>query len=299
MNATGFSPSKTQQWFRNYAKRLSNSFFSSGLIEHNVTKGESREYQILDTLANLLPTRFSIMRNVVIVDSQDGESPKFDGVLLDRTIWPLLVQVGETVVALLESVPAAIEVKSSLSVRDLHDIFSKTEKLRSMKCASAEAFFCPPLVTAFAYKCQNTKLTFFDFSIHMHMFPDFTPTLICILNQALFGLVRQDGATFLQVDQPGAGNIPVMLETQDDTLLIYLYFLSRWASMGSKTVDTFLKYSDVVFSNLTAFHFDTDFIRRIASDSSARDKARACFKGKPGESIKEAYVTARGQVGLM
>lgn len=298
MNTQGPAPSKTQQWFRNHAQMLMISHSSSGLIEHKVTKGESREYQILDTLGHLLPASISVGRNVVIVDSQDVESRKFDGALLDRSIWPLLFQDDKTVVAMLESVLAAIEVKSSLGTSDLKDIFSKTDRLRRMKCVGAGAFVCPPLVTAFAYECPNTKLAFFDFAVHASKFPDFTPTLICILNQALFGLAREDGATLLPIDQPSAGHIPAMFETHDDTLLVYLYFLSRWAAMGSKTVDTFLKYSETVFSNLTAFHFDADFLRRIAADGSARGKARACFKGNAGKSIREVYVMARAQIGL-
>jgi len=277
---------------------LMTSYHSSGLIEHKVTKGESREYQILDTLKHLLPTQISVVRNVVIVDSQDTESPKFDGALLDRSVWPLLFQDYETVVVMLESVLAAVEVKSSLGASDLQDIFGKAQKLRSMKCAGTGSFVCPPLVTAFAYECPNTRLAFFDFAVHSAKFPGFTLTLICILNQALFGLAREEGVTFLPVDQPNADHIPVMFETRDDTLLIYLYFLSRWAAMGSKAVDTFLKYSEAVFSNLTAFHFDADFLHLVASDSSARSKARSCFGGKPDKSIKEAYLTAKRQVGL-
>lgn len=299
LNDPDSPPSKAQKWFRNHASMLMTSYRSSGLIEHKVTKGESREYQILDTLNLLLPARISVERNIVIVDSQDTESPKFDGALIDRSFWPLLFQEeGGTKVVMLESVLAAIEVKSSLNKPDLQDIFEKTKKLRSMKCAGNGAFLCPPLVTAFAYECPNTRLTFFDFAVHSGKFPDLTPTLICILNQALFGLARQDGATFLPVDQPGTGHIPVIFETQDDTLLIYLYFLSRWATMGSKTADTFRKYSKVVFSNLTVFHFDADFLGYLASDPSAQEKARSCFEGNKNKSIEEAYLEARNQVGL-
>ena len=207
LNAVGSSPSKTQQWFRNYAKNLVTSFRSSALIEHKVTKGESREHQIFDILDKLLPNRTSLKRNVVIVDSQDAESPKFDGILLDRSFWPLLLQENNTTVAMVESVLAAFEVKSSLGTTELQDIFSKAQKLRSMKY-HAGSFISPPLVTAFAYECPNSKLAFFDFAVHSQMSPDFNPSLICILNQALFGLARKDGATLLPMDQPSAGHIP-------------------------------------------------------------------------------------------
>lgn len=303
MSGTGLNPldpsmSKTQQWFRNYAENLMTSYKSIALIEHKVTKGESREHQILDTLEKLLPTRVSVKHDVVIMDSQDTQSPKFDGVLLDRSLWPLLFQDSNTVVAMLESVLAAVEVKSSLGTSELKDIFSKAQKLRDMKSMSAVAFISSPLVTAFAYECPNIKLAFFDFAVHSQKCPDSTSSLICILNQALFGLARKDGTTLLPVDQPKAGHIPVMFQTQEDTLLIYIYFLSRWATIGSKTVDTLTKYSEAVFSSLVAFHFDTDFLCSVVSESSALNKARTCFEGEPGKSIKEAYAIARGRIGL-
>ena len=298
LNALGSSPSKTQQWFQNYAKDLMSSYESSALIEHKVTKGESREYQIFDILDKLLPTRISVKRGVVIVDSQDAESPKFDGVLFDRSLWPLLFQDNDTVVIMLESVLAAFEVKSSLGTHDLQDIFSKAQKLRNMKYMSAGSFFSPPLVTAFAYKCPNRNLAFFDFAVHAQKFPDSTPSLICVLNEALFGLARSDGTRLLCVEQPSAGHIPVMFQTQVDTLLIYIYFLSRWATIGSETIDTFMKYSEMAFSSLVAFHFDSDFLYSVTSSPSARDKARTCFKGNSSKSINDAYAIARGQIGL-
>jgi len=84
-----------------------------------------------------------------------------------------------------------------------------------------------------------------------------------------------------------------MFQTQEDTLLIYVYFLSRWATIGSKTVDTFMKYSETVFSSLVAFRFDTDFLYSVTSSQSALNKARTCFKGNSSKSINDAYAIAR------
>lgn len=298
LNPLGSSPSRTQQWFRNYAENLMLSYDSSALIVHKVTKGESRESQIFDILEKVLPTRISAKRGVCIIDSQDAESAKFDGVLFDRSLWPLLFQDNDTVVIMVESVIAAFEVKSRLDTRELRDIFSKAQKLRSMKCMSPVSFFSPPLVTAFAYKCPNRNLAFFDFAVHSQESPNSTPSLICVLNQALFSLARSDGNTLLCVDQPSAGHIPVMFQTQVDTLLIYIYLLSCWAAPESKTIGTFMKYSERVFSSLVVFRFDSDFLCKVTSSPSALDKARTCFKGNSSKSINDAYAIARGQIGL-
>jgi hypothetical protein len=153
-------------------------------------------------------------------------------------------------------------------------------------------------VTVFAYECPNDKLAFFDFAVHSRRFPDFTASLICTLNQALLGLARKDETTLLIVDQPRVGDTPVIFQTQEDTLLIYIYLLSRWATVGSDNVDTFTKYSDPVFSRLEAFHFDTDFLDSIIADQSVLKKARACFEGNASESLQHVYIFARGQIGL-
>jgi len=297
LNAGVSSPSKTQQWFRNYAEGLMASFKSSGLLEHRVTKGESRERQIFGILDKLLPTLLFLKQDVVIVDSWDAESPKFDGVLFDRKFWPLLFQESNIAVAMVESVYAAFEIKSSLGTSELQDIFSKAQKLRSMKCIPG-SLTSPPLVTAFAYQCPNSKLAYFDFAVNSQRFPNFTPSLICILNQALFGLIRKEGTTPSLIDQPSVGHIPVIFQTQEDTLLIYIYLLSRWATAGTDSVDTFMKYSEKVFSGLKGFHFDADFLDSVTSDPSALNKARTCFEGNSNKNIKDAYVIARGQIGL-
>lgn len=298
MTAHGSPPSKTQRWFRLLSQNLDASFQASALIEHNVTKGEDRESQILDVLERLLPTRISVGRNVVIVDSTDVESPKFDGVLFDRTLWPLLFQQDQTVTAMLESVLAAIEVKSSLDSAGLMDIFAKANRLRNMKPVGSTEVGCPRLVTGFAYKCPNTNLAFFDFAARSCASPEVSPTLVCILSHALLGLAREEEGLLLPVDIPYRGHIPVMYSAGTDTLLMYLHFLSQWATLGSKTVDTFRRYSKSVFAGSTVFHFDEDFLLAVTSDSPAREEARQCFQRHPHKSVGEAYLTARSKLGL-
>ena len=104
MNAPGSILSSTQQWFRIYSGNLASSYQSSALIDHNPTKGGSRENQILDLLRNLLPKCCEIGSNVTIHDSSDRQTSKFDGAILNRWTWPLLYSEGGAVVAPLESV---------------------------------------------------------------------------------------------------------------------------------------------------------------------------------------------------
>lgn len=226
---TEAAPTNTQGWLRDYSDALAISFRASGRIKHTVTKGESREHQILDTLSKLLPTKAYVEPNVVIVDSTDVQSPKFDGGLIDRTLWPRIFADGNTTGVMIESVLAAIEIKSSLEKPELEDIFKKSAKLRAMRSGQRK-----PLITAFAYECPNPNLSFFDFATAFHRSPEGSPSSVCILNEQLFALARAVGQRLVPEDEPNDAALPVLYTPGDDTLLVYVHFLSQWITAGDK-----------------------------------------------------------------
>jgi hypothetical protein len=200
-----------QGWLRDHSELLALSFVSSEPIKHNVTKGKSRERQILDTLHELLPARVSVEKDVIIVDATDAQSPSFDGALVDRTFWPQIFTIDGTPVAMIESVFAAVEVKSSLGKSDLVDIFQKSSTLRTMEFNVGDSPMRRPFVTAFAYKCPNANLSFFDFATYFARAPESSPSLICILNASLFSLADiVSGKTVPTVFPPC---VPVLFES--------------------------------------------------------------------------------------
>lgn len=297
MTGTKLRPTKAQEWFRTYSALLAASFCGSARIAHNVTKGESREYQVLDTLRDVLPERVSVERGVVIVDASGAESKKFDGVLLDRTSWPRLFQRGPAIVAMIESVVAVIEVKSSLNRTELRDILGKARALRTLRCANSVPIRPPPVV-AFAYECPNANLSFFDFAAAFHADPSHAPSVVCVLDRCLFTLARSDGEVLRAEEVPAAHHVPVLLKADGDTLLILVYILSRWASTGTDAADIFLTYSLPLFRGLTAFHFDEDFLDAISSGGDSLTRARQCFTRKPSANINHLYLLARDRLGL-
>jgi hypothetical protein len=195
---------------------------------------------------------------------------------------------------MLDSVLAAIEVKSSLNKSEMNDIFSKCAALRRMLALDKR-----PLVTGFAYECANSNLSFFDFATSFSYSPDHSPSLVCILNQSIFGLARVDNGALLPVDEPHPDAIPVLFTTNEDTLLMYLYFLSRWATSGTGIADLFMRYSADLFSHMRSFHFDADFLDAVATDKSALAAARKCFERKRKVDIDHPYGEARKSIGLL
>jgi hypothetical protein len=288
-----FEITKAQKWLREYSLGLESSFRSSGLIQHPPTKGGSRESQVLDALSKLLPKKLSIIENVVICDSTDAESQKFDGALIDYTLWPRLFVNENTTCAMVESIRAAIEIKSSLVKKEMDDIFSKSASLRQMSSAGSL-----PYVTAFSYKCPNSNLSFFDFSTLFSSSAKLSPSLICILNQHLFCLAKLEGGKAIPVYEPNSDAIPTLFNTGEDTLLVYLYFLSHWVTSDIESANFFKRYSDNVFQKMECFHFDRDFLDAVQSDKRKLFKARKCFERKAKSDITILYAEARRKLGL-
>jgi len=290
--------SKTQQWFYSLSQGLLASFRGSAAIEHRVTKGESREGQILDVLQGLLPTRLVLKSKVAIIDSADTESPSFDAVLFDRSFSPLLFVQNRTSVAMIESVVAAIEIKSNLGTGDLEDVFAKARKLTQMKRVAMGVAPPAPRVTAFAYECPNLNLSFYDFSVKFKAAPLESPNLICVLGKGLFTTADSEVRPLSPVDVPEAGQSPILFGTGMDSLFLYLYFLSRWMAARTGMADILRKYGGTLFANPEAFYFDQDFLTTVLSDNRARDLARTAFEGSGASDIRLPYQKARTAMGL-
>lgn len=286
------STTAAQDWCRNLAEGLELSFRGSAAIAHNVTKGDSREHQVLDVLEAILPTKISVGRNVTIADSAGIQSPKFDGVLIDRSAWPLLYSQDRTTIAMIESIVAAFETKSALTRATIRDIFSKTAALRAMNCNVLR-----PKVTAFAYRCPNRNLSFFDYATSAGDLPAGAVPLVCILNSSVFGMVNPVSHAGLSQRELAEG-IPVLLRSGKDSLLLYIFILSSWSSLDASYATLFRAYNESLFAEAKGFFFGEDFLEAIRSDADARSSARQCFVGKARSDIKSIYRKARSEIGL-
>lgn len=182
--------SQTQEWLRVLSRNLENSYLGSADIKHKSTSGKVRENQILDVLLSLLPKKLSLKRNVVIINSDDKQSNKFDGVLVDDTNWPQIYYIDTMIVAPIESVRIAFEIKSNLDKGDIDKIFDEAKNLGKMKPHQVSDF---PLVAGFSYKCTNVNLAFYDFVDNFVNNEEYNPSLICVLNKAIFCLMNDSG----------------------------------------------------------------------------------------------------------
>jgi len=290
---------KWQQWMRTYSTRLQASFDSSALLEHSVTKGESREAQILDVLAALLPNIATVERNVVVIDSEDRESPSFDGVLLDRRVLPLLNKDGDYLVAMLEAVGYCFEVKSTIELAEIEDIFAKSAALGAMKRSASGSWSHNPLLSAFGFRAPNLNLAFLDFATRFVRDPAAAPGQLCILNRALFAPVERRSEQFAIVDAPSDAAEPALLDVGEDALLVYLYSLSRGVTQQHSVPSAIMtSYGADLFNAQAAFRFDADFLARVSASDEHSTSARETFKRTDAEAIDSVYKRARQAVGL-
>lgn len=93
-----------QYWLRHYSQLLAASFESLSVIKHAVTKGDSRDYQILDILSKLLPGRAAVERGA-IMDSNGTQAPQTDGAIFAGDEWPRFYADNGNTVLMLESMP--------------------------------------------------------------------------------------------------------------------------------------------------------------------------------------------------
>jgi hypothetical protein len=270
------APSKSQIWARNYSRILSISYESSSQIEHNVTKGDSREHQILDTLRNLLPKKYLFENNVVINNSEGFETKKFDGVIYDGDNWPMLLNDNSIVVCPVESVKLVFEIKSDLNSSELEKIFNEAGNLITASKVSG----CKPQIAAFAYKCTSLKLMFYDF-VTRSLTGEGYPSLICILNVGIFCYLDAEGAISKSPDE---NCIPIFLRTGDDSLLLFTYLLTEHITELHIT-SVIKKYSSQLFGNIDYFTFDKSFLKRLEAGENYRKK----FEGNYEVDIQEVY----------
>lgn len=153
-------------------------------------------------------------------------------------------------------------------------------------------------VTAFAYECENTNLAFFDFVSLYLASSDYSPSLICVLNKNLFGFAMEIGTHLVPHDQPNQFALPVMYETGEDSLLVYVHYLSQWISSNTDVSFAYYQYTSALFDSLAVFHFDADFISLISSDVSLKEDARNSFLRTGEKPMSEVYNLARSSIGL-
>lgn len=116
-------------------RQLLEKFKESNTIPHAATKGALREAYLRQFLAEFIPVPFEI-KSGFVTDCRGAEvSPQIDLLVFDRTSIPAFALTDFVTIVPLEAARLAIEVKSTLRIRDLSQIKSQQESIRQMRFA--------------------------------------------------------------------------------------------------------------------------------------------------------------------
>ncbi len=217
-------PTRTQDWFRAYSRRLAVNYEASALVGHPTTKGEAREEIVLGVLENILPQRLSLVKHPVIIDAEDRESRSFDAAIANLFDYPRLFAEGFSAL-MVESVKCVIEIKSNLNSEAIRDVFGKVASFKGL-CPQNTDVEPVGLSVAFAYACDNLNLRFLDFAMASHSVEGDGVSLACVLNQGLFTYQSPTSSSVIRDGSPSS--LPCLIESKEDTLMIFAYLVLSW-----------------------------------------------------------------------
>ncbi len=104
----------------------------NAIIPHNATKGAENEESLRNVIRSFIPQRYSVGAGIII-DSFGHRSRQIDIVIYDSQTYPALFSSTSTVLFPVETVIAAIEVKTFFDGAKLKDVVENCRSVRSLK----------------------------------------------------------------------------------------------------------------------------------------------------------------------
>ncbi|MDA1874287.1 hypothetical protein PDL05_11090 [Bacillus cereus group sp. BY112LC] len=179
------------------AKKLMADFEASKVFKHNGLKGDVREQEVSNFLEKHLPEKFKIGSGIV-VNSDGDQSRQQDIIIYDAFNAPLLHNEENTKIIPVESVYGTIEVKSTLSKREL---ITCIENIKSIKALSKLPHPIPHGFV-FAFQADSTIENVCENVVELNKEVDlkYRINTVCILDQG----------TILHFHKHGLNNIHVI-----------------------------------------------------------------------------------------
>ncbi|PEA09469.1 hypothetical protein CON38_10310 [Bacillus cereus] len=167
-------------YIESVAKKLMAEFEYSKEIKHNGVKGDVREHALSAFLEKYLPEKLKIGSGIVV--NADGiQSRQQDIIIYDAFNAPLLYNEKETKIIPVESVYGTIEVKSTLSKRELATCINNIKSIKSLSKYPHPI----PHGFVFAYQADSDIKTVCENVIELNkdIELDFRINTVCILDQ--------------------------------------------------------------------------------------------------------------------
>lgn len=117
--------------FLQISKKMNADFESSKDVRHNLGKGVNRENILKNYLSDILPEKFSLGKGEIF-NSLGDHSPESDIVIFDKTVCPKLLYDEDHALFPAEVVYGVLQVKSSLTSKDLEDAYKNIVKIKKI-----------------------------------------------------------------------------------------------------------------------------------------------------------------------
>jgi hypothetical protein len=189
----------------------------SKLVEHYGERGRANELALAQVLERFLPTRWGVGTGM-LVDRHGRQSRQMDLVIFERSDEPALFAQTTLLLFPIETVIACIEVKTTLTSRDVTDDFvQKSESLAELDPADG---YPRPIFALVAYDCEPSPQALTEL-----FGPSQAPELACVLNWCLLagtgGVLQSDegyvvGSCLRRRDRHGnTTDAPVQTDARD------------------------------------------------------------------------------------
>ncbi|MFF6948252.1 DUF6602 domain-containing protein [Streptomyces iakyrus] len=168
------------------------------LIGHAAEQGHENELSLSRLLANLIPKRLGIGGGMII-DNSSKRSKQTDIIIYDLADQPTLMAQSSQVIFPIEVVHAAIEVKTTLTAKEIEDCGGKKAALDLLTPANGAS---RPIFAVLAYDAWAQPETVAEHILNLK--ENERPDILCLLNPGMLS-----GAMNFAQKGYGAGFIPV------------------------------------------------------------------------------------------
>jgi hypothetical protein len=161
--------------FRHVAAQMRSEFEQSrSAMSHPGLKGANAENIVRDFFRQHLPKRIGIGTGVA-VDCHGAASRQLDIVFYDSLRTPILFSNGDTQVFPVESILAVMEVKSTLTMKELDSMF---KNMLSVKSLQKSAYYVPGGAIERVYYLYDSELAVWPMCYFFFAFDADNPTAI-------------------------------------------------------------------------------------------------------------------------
>lgn len=149
-------PSVVEEYWTGVASQLQvEASVFSRLVGHNGEVGRANELALAQLVTSLLPSTVGVGTGVII-DSEGNRSAQTDLVIFDKGAQPQILAHSTQLLFPVETVLAAIEVKTSVATADITDSGRKFKSVRALKPKNGREV---PITAFFGYSASSAPIT--------------------------------------------------------------------------------------------------------------------------------------------